>query len=111
MPFGKITLNPAIDFAAKRYTFVTVNAAGNGIACPAAAKAVGVIQEPNNINEPAQVMVAGVSFIVLGGVVPTGSDVSVGEDGKAIVTVAPAAVVGKCLAGGILDDIGSILLI
>ena len=109
MPFSRLTLVPAVDFKDKRYTLVTVNAEGKGISAVAGGAAVGVIQEPNNVNEPAQVITDGVSFVVLGGDVAAGAEVEVGADGKAI-TLATGKAVGICLVGGAAGDIGSILL-
>ena len=109
MPFNKLTINPAVDFKEKRYTFVTVNAEGNGVTPAAGAAAIGVIQEPNSINEPAQVIVGGVSFIVLGGTVTAGQAVEVGADGKAVAHD-QGVKVGICLVGGESGDIGSVLI-
>ena len=104
-----ITVVPAVNFDGKRYTFANVNSDGKGITAAAGEVAIGVIQEPNNIDEPAQVMAQGVSFIILGGTVAAGAQVEVGADGKAIA-LATGVPVGICLVGGVADDIGSVLL-
>lgn len=104
-----ITGNPAIDFKDKRYTFVNYDANGNVVAATAAGTTIGVIQEPNNINQPAQVMVHGVSFITLGGTVAAGEEVEVGAAGK-MVKLATGKAVGICAVGGVSGDIGSVLL-
>jgi hypothetical protein len=104
-----ITGNPGISFAGKRYTLVNYNAAGDVIAATAAGTTIGVIQEPNNINEPAQVTVHGVSYVILGGTVAAGQEMEVGANGKAVV-LASGKSIGICAVGGVLDDIGSILL-
>ncbi|MNM08211.1 hypothetical protein D3C81_182770 [compost metagenome] len=104
-----ITGNPAIDFKDKRYTFVNYNANGDVIAATAAGTAIGIIQEPNNINEPAQVMVHGVSFVLLGGTVAGGDEVEIGAGGE-MVKATTGKVVGICAVGGVSGDIGSVLL-
>lgn len=106
-----ITGAPATDMSKKRYTFVNFTAAGDLTidSATAAKSAVGVIQEPNGVGEPAQVMVQGISFVQLGGTVAAGDDVEVGADGKAVKASA-GAVVGICVAGGDTGAIGSVLL-
>ncbi|MNU72330.1 hypothetical protein D3C71_617860 [compost metagenome] len=108
-PWKNITGNPAIDFTTKRYTFVNYNANGDVTTAAAAGTAIGIIQEPNKINEPAQVMVHGVSFVVLGGTVAGGEEVEIGADGK-MVKLAAGKAVGICAVGGVSGDIGSVLL-
>lgn len=110
MPFGRITMVPAIDFKDARYTLVNFNADGKAIHAVGGKNAVGVIQEPNNINEPAQVTTHGISFVILGATAKAGDNLSVGTDGKAIPVDADTAVVGICVVGGEAGDIGSILL-
>ena len=110
MPFKSITLIPGADLAEKRYHFVTVNAGGKGVVAGAGVKAVGVLQEPNNIDQPAQVMVSGVSFVKLGGIVAAGDPISIDADGKAVKTVTTATVVGVALVGGAAGAIGSVLI-
>jgi hypothetical protein len=103
------TGNPAVDFTGKRYTFVTYDSSGNLVNSSAAGLAIGVIQEPNKQNEPAQVAVHGFSFIQLGGTVAIGAEVEVGSNGAA-VTLASGKSVGICVVGGGSGDIGTVLL-
>lgn len=109
MKFRNLTLVPAEDFKDKRYTFVAPNADGKGVTPAAGAIAVGVIQEPNNVEEPAQVTVAGVSFIQIGAALVAGQEVEVGPAGKAI-PLATGRSVGICMVGGSEGDLGSVLL-
>ena len=109
MKFRNLTLVPKTDMAAKRYTAVTVDAAGLGVTATAAGYMVGILQEPNGVGEPAQVTVAGISFAILGGVVATGAAVEVGADGK-FVTATTGKTVGICMVGGASGAIGSVLL-
>jgi hypothetical protein len=118
-----ITATPATDFSEKRYTFGTISAAGALATPEAGASAIGVVQTPGIAGEPCNVMTTGVSFIVLGGTVAAGDDISTDANGKAVkataqtqsgttpfAVTAGTAVLGKCLVGGDAGEIGSILL-
>lgn len=108
-PGRAITLVPATSFEAKRYTFGTINSSGDLVTPAAGAKACGVVQTPGIIGEPCNVMVSGVSFIVLGGTVAKGAEVESDVNGKAI-TLASGKSNGICLFGGTAGQIGCILL-
>ena len=115
MPFKNITLTKpaALDLSAARYRFVTVDANGDIALAGAGTTPVGVLQQPGEKDKGPMdlpVMVAGISFAELGGTVAIGDDVSIGADGVAIKTVAPAVIVGKCMIGGAVGDVGSVLL-
>lgn len=123
MPFKNITIVPKATWAERRYHFVTLDDDGGGIVAAAGKNAIGVAQEPNGIGEPTTVMVQGVSFVVLGGTVEPGDEVSVGTNGVAVkataqtqatdspFAVTPATkVVGICMVGGGEGAIGSVLL-
>ena len=104
-----ITGVPGENFANKRYTFVNLDSSEKLVTASAGEIAIGVIQEPNNVGEPAQVVVHGVSFVQLGGTVAAGAEVEVGADGTA-VALATGKAVGICVVGGGAGDIGSVLL-
>jgi hypothetical protein len=109
MPVKALTINPAVDFSEKRYRFVTLDSNGNGIIAPAGKAAIGVIQEPNNVNQPANVMFQGISFIVFDGTVASGAEVEVGTDGKA-KTRSTGTLAGIAIVGGADGDIGCVLI-
>ena len=109
MPFKRITLIPKVDLTAKRYCAVTVDSTGKAILPAAKAAIVGILQEPNNVDQPAQVMVSGVSFVILKGAVAAGAEVEVTADGT-VQTLTDGKAVGICLVGGADGAIGSILL-
>lgn len=104
-----ITGNPAVNFNGKRYTFVNYDADGNVVPATAGGATIGVIQEPNDVNQPAQIMALGFSFVVLGGTVAPGDEIEVGTDGKA-VKLASGKSVGICAVGGNAGDMGTVLL-
>lgn len=110
IPFGRITLTPGVDLSDKRYALVTVNDDGDAVLASAGAEVVGVVQEPNKIGEPAQVVTHGVSFILLGETVKAGEPIASGAGGVGVKAGEDSAVVGICLVGGGAGDIGSILL-
>ncbi len=109
MPVKTLTGIPAVDFSSARYTFVNFNADGNIVAATAAGNAIGIIQEPNGIGQPAPVMFLGISFVIFDGAVASGADVEVGTGAKA-KTHGTGTVVGTAVVGGADGDIGCVLL-
>lgn len=108
IPGKRYTFVTAADLTAKRYHAVTLGAGGVNVAT--AAKAItGVLQTPEEAGRPAQVMVDGITFGVLGGTVAEGDLVEVGADG-AFVKATSGVVVGQAVVGGDTGAIGSILL-
>lgn len=108
-PWKSITGVPAENFATKRYTAVTFNADGKVVSATADGQAVGIIYEPNNIDEPAQVVAQGFAYCVFGGTVATGDALSVGTGGK-LVKATSGVVIGIAAVGGTADSIGTVLL-
>lgn len=110
LPKVSITAVAKVDFTDQRYTFGTIDATTQLIAATAGGDAIGVIQTPGIVGEPCNVMTTGVSFIKLGGTVAAGAKIAVGANGTGIVAATEAVVIGICLVGGALGEIGSILL-
>lgn len=124
-PFKYITGIPAVDFTEKRYYGVKFNTDGNIVLAGAGDPIVGVIQEPNDIDEPAQVMQSGITFAVFGGIVADGAEVSMDANGKFVAAstatftdkttadhiLTTSKVVGIAVVGAGADlDIGCVLL-
>jgi hypothetical protein len=110
MPFKAITLVPSVSFVDKRYLFATIDNTGEAVICGAGAKAVGVMQDPNDVGQPSNVMVSGVSFVVIGAPLAAGQEVQSDADGKAI-PLAAGRPNGICVVGsGAINDIASILV-
>lgn len=109
MPFKSITLVPKVDMTANRYAFVTVDATGKAVIATAAGNAIGALQDPNNIDQPANVMVSGVTFAVADGTIAAGDVIEVGALGKA-KKHSSGTVVGIALVGGASGAVVSVLL-
>ena len=110
-----ITGVPAGDLSTKRYHFVKYDANGKIVAAAAGEAAIGVLEEPNKADQPAQVVAQGFMFVVLGGTVAAGAPVMSDAAGKAVAATgatAPAInhVLGVMHVGGVAGDIGTILL-
>jgi hypothetical protein len=104
-----ITGTPAVDLAGKRYHFVNFDANGD-INIPAAGGvAVGVLEEPNKVGEPAQVVASGFSYIILGGTVAAGAEVQADAAGAAVALTTGKSL-GILAVGGVAGDIGTVLL-
>lgn len=113
MPVKSLTIVPAVDLTAQRYTFVHLNTDGKGVVATAKGESVGVLQEPNGVDQPANTMFAGISFVYFDGAVASGQEVEVGTGGKAKAHVPgtdTGIVKGICMVGGADGDIGCILL-
>jgi hypothetical protein len=101
---------PAVSFADKRYTFVNYDANGKIVTATAAGVSVGIIEEPNGIDEPAQVIASGFSFVVFGGAVASGQEVEVGANGRAVVLAGGRSAGIAAVGGAAAGDIGTVLL-
>lgn len=104
-----ITGVPAEDFKEKRYTAVNFNEDGKVVSATAGGASVGIIYEPNNIDEPAQVVVHGAAYAVYGADVEAGQELEVGTDGK-LVPLTTGKAVGIAAVSGAADEIGTVLL-
>lgn len=104
-----ITGVPAENFAGKRYTFVTYNSEGKIIPAAAGGIAIGVLEEPNDVDQPAQVVAQGFMFVKLGAALEPGVEVQVGDNGTA-VALADGKSVGILHVGGTAGSIGTVLL-
>jgi len=123
-PFKNITGIPAVDLTEKRYCGVKFNANGDIVLAVAGDSICGVLQEPNDVGQPARIMNAGISFAIFGDVVASGADLSMKADGtfipaiKATVTdkatvdhlMSVSTVVATAVVGGASGDIGCVLL-
>lgn len=109
-----VTGVPAVDFKGKRYTGVQYNADGDIIPATEGSPIVGILEEPNNIGEPAQVVAHGFMFAILGAEVTAGQAVMTDANGKFVPYAAAAEgtnhIAGIAHVGGALDEIGTVLL-
>lgn len=110
-----VTGIPATDMTDKRYTFVKLNTSGKIVTATAGSAAIGVLYEPNKVDEPAQVVAQGYAFVKLGAALQPGTPVMSDDNGYAVahtVATAPAYnyVLGILVVGGNTGDIGTVLL-
>ncbi|MFA5731857.1 MAG: hypothetical protein WC934_07620 [Acidithiobacillus sp.] len=107
------SLLAAADLSAKQYKFVkltddrTVNVCGNGEAM------YGILQnDPAAAGRPAEVMVYGISNLVLGGTVTAGAYIGSDGNGDGVAVTADHAEYGAIAReGGDDNDVISVLLI
>lgn len=109
-----VTGIPAENFEGDRYTAVTFNAEGTIDQAELGQYAIGILEEPNDIGEPAQVVAQGFMFVEFGAAVTAGQMTMVGANGR-IVPYAAATEgtnypLGIAQVGGALGDIGTVLL-
>lgn len=108
-----ITGVPAADLATKRYTFVKYDANGKIVSAGAGQRVIGVLEEPNDVDQPAQVVAQGFMYVKLGADLSAGAEVMSDANGAAIAydsSVATNRYVGVLAVGGASGDIGTVLL-
>lgn len=110
LPVKAVTMVPEIDFSSLRYTACACSTTGGAISAVALGNVVGIVQEPQNIGQPMNVMFAGVSFCVFNGTVATGAEVEVSAVAGRLRTKTTGVTIGIVLAGGADGDIGCVLL-
>lgn len=109
-----ITGTPAATLT--RYRFVNFDSNGDvAQVATSGGNAVGVAYEPNAVGQPAQIVASGFAFIELGATVAAGSAVMSDTSGRAIAladATDPAInyKLGTLAVGGVLGDIGTVLL-
>jgi hypothetical protein len=95
---------------------VAINSSGNAILpTGASAPVVGILQnDPSAAGQAATIRRFGDSKMKLGGTVAPGDNVRVDSAGRAVTAsagdVAAGAVIGKCLKGGDINNIGTVML-
>lgn len=109
-----VTGVPAVDLKDHRYAFVKYTEDGKIVPAKTGDYAVGVNYEPNNVDEPAQVVVQGYAYIILGEEISAGTPVMSDDNGHAVAHTSAAEgtnhVLGVLAVGGEAGDIGTILL-
>lgn len=108
-----ITRPAASDQSANQYKLVELNSSGQVSACNAAGElSIGVLQnKPSAAGQAAEVAIVGsVSKVVLGATVAAGAKVTTDASGRAVTAVSTNTVIGICLKGGAVNEIGEILV-
>lgn len=104
-----ITGVPAVDFKDKRHTAVNYQEDGRVVSATAAGHSIGIIYEPNNVDEPAQVVASGYAFVRYGAAVKAGQALEVGTGGK-LIPLATGVKVGIAAVSGPADSLGTVFL-
>ena len=98
------------DLSAKQFRFVKQSNTGVVTACTVAGEqALGVLQNNPTSGHNASVGYEGITKVVLGGTVAIGDLVSTDTAGRA-VTASSGVVLGECIVGGAVGQIGAVLL-
>lgn len=109
-----ITRPAASDQSANQYRIVELDSSGNVSACNAAGElGIGVLQnKPSAAGQAAEVAVLGsVSKIVFGATVAANAKVTTDNVGRGVTAVSTNHVVGVCIKGGAINEIGEMLVI
>lgn len=104
-----VTGVPAIDFKDLRYTAVNFNADEKITTAAAGTNAIGIIYDPLDIDQPAQVVVHGFAFCRYGAAVEAGQELEVGTGGK-LIPLTTGKLVGTAAISAGADAIGTVLL-
>lgn len=105
-----LTRAAGADLSEKQYRFVKQNSSAQALACSVAGEsALGVLQNDPASGQAATVAFFGATKIVLGGTVAAGESVATDNAGRAVVAAGGNVVLGECLQGGAINEIGTIL--
>ena len=122
LPNFVITLPAGADLSSSQYFFVKVNSSGQAVVCATAGEAaIGILQNKPTSGQAAQIMVQGVSKLVVGagGTLTAGDLVATDASakGKTAVqgtvsgsNVVGSAVAGRCVITGAAGSIAAVLL-
>jgi hypothetical protein len=109
IPLFKWTLPAGADLSASQYRGLVASGA-NTIVAGAGVRVIGALQNKPTSGQAAEIQTYGITFAELGGTVTAGADVSMDSAGRFVVSSGSAAILGSCLVGGAVGDIGSVLL-
>ena len=108
---SSITIEAGSDLSSDIYKIVAVASDGQVDLAGAGVHAQGVLQNnPDAAGKAATVGIFGVSKVILGATVAAGAKIMVDASGLAITATATNHVIGTCLAGGAVNEVGEILL-
>jgi len=98
------------DLSASQYCFVSVNSSGKVAVTGDGLSADGILQnDPAAADREAAVAIGGRSKVKLGGTVAAGDDVGSDSTGRAVTAATGDVILGKCVEGGAVNNIGSII--
>lgn len=107
-----ITRPAGADLSAAQYRFVELTSAGKVTQCNAQGElALGVLQnDPDADTRAAEVAIGGVTKVTLGATVAANAKVMTDTTGRAITATATNHVLGLCIKGGAVGEVGEVLL-
>ncbi len=107
-----ISIEAGADLSAGQYKFVQVATDGQvDLVGSAGADAIGVLQnKPDAAGRAAKVGFSGISKVTLGGTVAMGAKVQSDASGDAILAASGDHVLGTCIKGGAVGEVGEVLL-
>ncbi len=110
IPLGKWSATVAGDISASQYCGLVMSGA-NVVVAGAGARIVGVLQnKPDAAGKAAEIQSYLITKAKLGGTVTAGADVAMDASGRFVVATGSAAIVGQCLVGGDVNQIGCVIL-
>lgn len=110
---NSITRPAGADLSAAQYRFVELDTAGKVTQCNTQGElALGVLQnDPDAADRAAEVAVIGsVTKVTLGATVAANAKVMTDSTGRAITATSTNHVLGLCIKGGAVGEIGEVLL-
>lgn len=95
-----------------QYRFVELSSTGQVSVCNAAGElAIGVLQnDPDAAGRAAEVAIFGQTKVILGATVAANAKVTTDNQGRAVTVASTNHVLGICVDGGAVGEIGTILL-
>jgi len=109
-----VSLPVASDLSASQYCCVNLNSSGQVALPSAGGDIVGVMQDTegsaaNRVTAVAT-MFGAITKVKLGGTVTAGDYLKVDTSGRVVTATSGSFVVGRCVAGGAINNIGTMIL-
>jgi len=109
IPFVKWSRPAAADLRLTQYTGLVMSAA-NVTTAGVGTRIVGVQQNKPNTGQAVEIQSNGITKVELGDTVAAGGDVSMDATGRFIPSTGSAAILGVCIVGGAVGEVGCVLL-
>lgn len=103
-----LSLPAAADLRTHQFKLISVDSAGAAALCGAGLAGAFIVGNAPNTGEPAELYDHGFMKVILGATVAAGAKVMSDATGRAITATATNHVVGICIQGGAVGEVGSI---
>jgi hypothetical protein len=108
----EITVPAGADLSASQYCAVDINSSGQAVLPSAGGRVAGIlVNDPAAAGRGAEVGIAGVQVVKLGGTVAAGDAVKADSSGRAVTAGAGDIGFGICKKGGAINELGEVLLV